>query len=85
MEKKKIDTDVPITIAGITLIPVTEAILNCWPVTKGISFFGIKRPLGVIMISPSGRKAFRTSGEEIPLEQFIQEVPGIKEVLDDYH
>lgn len=85
MEKKRIGADFPVTVAGVTLIPVTEAILNCWPSKRGISFFGVKRPLGVIMISPSGQKAFRASGEEIPLERFIQEVPGIKEVLDDYH
>lgn len=85
MEKKRLGADTPVTVAGVTLIPVTETILNRWPVKKGVSFLGIKRPMGVIMISPSWKKAFRISGEEIPLDQFIQEVPGIKEVLDDYH
>ena len=85
MEKKRVGADTPVAVAGVTLIPVTEVILNCWPAKKGISFLGMKRPLGVIMISPSWQKAFRISGEEIPVEQFIQEVPGIKQVLDNYH
>ena len=82
MEKKEVTVGNPMTIAGITLIPVTEISLHSWQRKGGISFLGIKQPLGVVVISPLEKKAFKISGEEVPLDQLIAEVPGIKELLN---
>jgi len=82
MEKKEVGIGNPVTIAGVTLIPVTKVSLNYWHSNKGISFFSVKRPVGVIVVSPSEKRAFRISGEEVSLDELIQEVPGIKEILD---
>jgi hypothetical protein len=71
-----------VTIAGITLIPVAEILLHSWECKGGISFLGTKQPLSVIVISPSEKKAFKVSGEEVPLDKLMQEVPGIKELLN---
>ena len=85
MEKKKeVRADTPVTVAGVTLIPVTEIVLNCWQGKSSISFYGVKRPVGMVMVSPSLKKAFRVTGEEVPLDQFRQEFPGIKEILDEH-
>ncbi len=46
-----------------------------------MSFFGLRQPLYVIMISPLEKKAFKLSGEEIPLDELIQEAPDIKSRL----
>jgi len=81
MEKKEVEISNPVTIAGVTLIPVTKVSLNYWRSNRGVSFFSIKQPLNVIVVSPSGKKAFRITGEEVSLEQLIQEVPGIQEIL----
>ena len=85
MATKKVSADAPITVADVTVIPVTESVSHCWNGKRVVSFFGVKRPVGVVMVSPSWRKAFRITGEEIPVAQFIQEAPGIKELLDAYH
>ena len=82
MEKKEVEIGNPVTIAGVTLIPVTKVSLNYWRSKDSISFFGIKQPFSVVVVSPSEKKAFRIRGEEVPLDQLIQEVPGIKELLD---
>ena len=82
MEKKKVEIGNPLAINGITLIPITKVSVNYWHCKGGISFFGTKQPLSVVVISPSEKKAFRTSGEELPLDELIQEVPGIKKLLD---
>jgi len=82
MEKKKVEIGNPLTIDGITLIPIIKVSLNYGHRKGGISFFGTKQPLSVVVISPSEKKAFRTSGEELPLDELIQEVPGIKKLLD---
>ena len=81
MEKKEVIIGHPVTTAGVTIIPVAGISLNYWQRKYGSSFYGIKQPVSVIVISPSERKAFRITGEEVPLDQLIQEAPGIKEVL----
>lgn len=82
MEKKEVRIDTPVAIAGVTLIPVTEVSRNYWHGKSGISFFGVKQPIGVVVVSQSTKRAFRVSGEEVPLDQFIQEIPAIKEILE---
>jgi len=81
MERKEVRLDNPVAFGGITLIPVTKVSLNCWRGKGGISFFGVKQPIGVVVVSPSAKRAFRITGEEVSLDQLILEVPSIKEVL----
>lgn len=71
----------PVTIQGVTLIPVASTSLNYWRSNRGISFWGIKQPFRVVVVSPSGKRAFRISGEEVSLDELIQEVPGIRDIL----
>jgi hypothetical protein len=82
MEKKEVEIGNPVTIAGITMIPITEISLHSWKRKGGISFLGTKQPLSVIVISPSEKKAFKVSGEEVPLDELLQELPGIKKLLN---
>ncbi len=82
MEKKEVVIGNPVAVAGVTLIPLAKVSLNYWQGNGGISFFGVKQPFGVVVVSPSAKRAFRITGEEVPLDQLIQEVPGIKEVLE---
>ena len=81
MEKKEIKIGNPVSIAGVTLIPVEKVSLNYWHGKSSISFLGIKQPVNLVVISPSAKRAFNIGGEEVPLDQLIQEVPTIKEIL----
>ena len=80
MENKEIIIERPVVIAGVTIIPVTKVLMNCYSDGR-ISFFGFKQPITVVLASPSMKRAFRITGEEVVLEQLIQEVPDIAEVL----
>ena len=82
MEKKEVGIENPVAVAGVTLIPVVEISLNYWRSNSGISFFGVKQPVSVVVVSPLAKRAFRVTGEEVSLDQLIQEVPGIKEILE---
>ena len=82
MEKEKVELENPVAVAGITLVPVTKVSLNYWSNRGGLSCFGVKQPVGVVVVSPSAKRAFRITGEEISLDQLIAEIPGIKEVLE---
>ena len=82
MEKKEIEIGNPVAVAGVTLIPVAKVSLHRWHGNRGILSFGAKQPVGIVVVSPSARRAFRVTGEEVPLDQFIQEAPGINEILE---
>jgi uncharacterized spore protein YtfJ len=83
MEKKEVNVGKSMTVAGVTLIPVTEVWLNHWSGNGKLSFLGSKQPAGVIVVSQSAKRAFRITGEEISLDQLVQEIPGIKEILEE--
>ena len=82
MEKKKIEIDSAVTIAGVTLVPVVQVQLYCWQGDDGLSFFATKQPVSVVEVSPVGKRAFRMTGEEISVDQLSQEVPAIREMLE---
>jgi uncharacterized spore protein YtfJ len=79
-KKKKVTTGCPVTVAGVTVIPVSEVSSNCWHSKRGIAFCGSKQPVSVLIISPSGKRVFRISGEEITFDQFAGEIPDITEI-----
>ncbi len=82
MEKEEVEIGNPVTIGGFTLIPVVELSLTYWCSGGRFSCFGTKQPASIVVVSPSGKRAFRISGEEVPLDQFIKETPGMREVLE---
>ena len=82
MEKKEVTIGNPVSVSGLTLIPVVQVSLNYWHGSRGTSCFGIKRPFAVVVVSPSAKRAFRISGEEISIDQLLQETPEIKEMLE---
>jgi hypothetical protein len=61
MERKEVAIENPVAVAGVTLIPVTRVSLNCQRGGYGISFFGVKQPISVVVASPSAKRAFRIS------------------------
>jgi len=81
MEKKEVEIGSPVAVRGVILIPVTKVSLNSWRRKGGISSFGIKQPVSIVAVSPSEKRAFRITGEEVPLDQLIKEVPAIKELI----
>ena len=83
MEKKEVIIGSPVKVAGITIVPVSQVSLHYWHGKGGVSFFGLKQPVSIVVSTAEEKKAFRITGEEIPLNQLIQEVPGMKETLEE--
>lgn len=81
MEKKEVGLESPIMVSGLTIVPVVEVSVNCTHTAKITSFSGVKQPVAVVVVSPSLKKAFRISGEEVTIEQLIQEAPALEGVL----
>jgi len=82
MEKKHISVQGPLPVNGLNLLPVIETSLNCRQGSSYLSFMGTKQPVAVVIISPSGKRAVRISGEEVSIDQLIKELPSIQDVLE---
>ncbi len=82
MEREEITIEAPFAVAGVTLVPIVKASLHYWHTKGGLSSFGIRQPFSVVIVSPQTTRAFRINGEEVPLDQLSQEVPGLKEMLE---
>ena len=81
MEEKKIVINKPVSVAGLTLIPVTQVSLGLWSARAGEAFLAIKQPIAVVVLSSQKNRAFRITGEEVLLEELAQEYPGLKDYL----
>ena len=81
MEKAEVRTEAPVTVAGVTLIPVVKTRLDYWRSKGRFSYFGNRQPVGIVVISLQTRQAFRITGEEVTFDQLIKEVPDIEKVL----
>ena len=65
MEKQEVGIDNPVEVAGVTLIPVVKVSLNYWYANGGISSFGVKQAVAVVVLHPTAKRAFRITGEEV--------------------
>lgn len=83
MEKKEVTIVNPVTVAGLTLIPVSKVTINCWHGKRGFAFSGSMQPDSIIIVTPSAKRAFRITGEEINFDQLVKEVPEISKKLGE--
>ena len=83
MENKEVTTVNPVTVAGVTLIPVSKVTLNGWYGKRGMVVSGSKQPDSIIIVTPSAKKVFHITGEEITLDQLAREAPDIRKVLEN--
>ena len=84
MEKKEVVIDNPITVDGITIIPVAHVLMNYWLDNGGAIVYGIKQPDAIIVVSPAGKKAFRITGEEVSIDQIVEDATDVKEILERF-
>jgi uncharacterized spore protein YtfJ len=82
MEKKAIDIGNPVSVSGLTIIPVVQVSLNSWRGRRGASYFGTRQPVAVVIVSPAANKAFRVTGEEVSIDQLQQEAPELTGILE---
>jgi len=82
MEKEKIVIETPRIFAGVTLLSIARCHTYCGRSEGRFFAFGVKKPVSIVVLSSHGRQAFRVSGEEVSLEQLIDETPGLKKTLE---
>ena len=75
--EKIVSIEGPFQIGGVALNVVVRSLLSCKGSDKGIWLFGIKFPIALIVISGSSQRAYRTNGDEVSIEQLMEENPEI--------
>jgi len=81
LEIEKVSAGQCITVGEITLLPITQTSISCQTVNSGIICSGSKNLLGIVVISPKWKGAINVAGEEVPVAQYMEQVPEIKELL----
>lgn len=81
VEREKITAGECITIGQTTLIPVIRIVAHCRKGSRGITGFGYSDVLGILILSAEGTHAIDVSGKSIPVEHYVELVPGLAEFL----
>lgn len=71
----------PVSVSGYTLVPVTK-LFTTYSTRGGIFACSSKQLVAAIIISSSGKKVFRVTGEEISIQQLLEEFPEVGEKLE---
>jgi len=81
VEKEEISAGTYIRVGGITLVPILRTAVVCLSGRRGVTGFGTREVVGIVVVSPTGNHAISISGEEVPLDDYASQVPEVKELL----
>ena len=81
LEIEEVSAGKPITVGETMLLPIVRTSISCRKVNSGIVCFGSKNPVGIVIISPKGKSAINVAGEEVPIDQYTEQVAALKELL----
>ena len=84
METEKMKIEDAISEGAFILLPVSKTTCRGERIGQTAFFFAAKIPVAIVVLSPTGEKAFRISGEEISLDTLAAEVPDIWEAISQY-
>ncbi len=81
MQTKKMKIEGAISEGAFTFLPVSKTTCRGERIGQAAFFFAAKIPVAIVVLSPTGKKAFRISGEEISLDTLAAEVPDLWETI----
>ena len=82
MEIEEITAGQPIKVGDITLVPIIRTFVSCASVGPGVVVHGSKRPTGIVVVSKEDEYAMNLTGKRMPIDQYLQQVPGLVDVLE---
>jgi len=81
-QMKQMQAGNPITVGDVKLVPLERIFMHHDNSKKGFFIYATKEPIGVVIISPHGRYATDINGESVPLETYLQQINGLREMLN---
>lgn len=81
MEKEEVSTGTLVRIGEVTLVPILRTVVVCLSGRRGVTGFGTREVIGIVVVSPAGNRAISISGEEVPIEEYAAQLPEVRELL----
>ena len=81
MEIEKVRAGQPITVGETRLFPIIRTFISCQDINRSMVCFGSKSPVGIVVISPKWKGAINVAGEEVSIDHYTEQVPGLEELL----
>ena len=81
MEIEKMSAGQYIIVGELTVLPIIRTYMSCRNVNHDIVCSGSKNLVGIVVISPKYRHAINVDGEEVPVAQYVEMVPEVRELL----
>ena len=72
----------PIRVREITLVPIERAFVSCVAMEGGAVVRGSKGIAGIVVISGKTRYAIDLTGDEVPMDRYLKQVPELAGLLD---
>ena len=74
----------PLIFEDKTIIPIEETTVYGNSVFNNCFIFGSKKPSALIVLSDGNTKAFNMKFEEVPVENLILKIDGLKELINNF-
>ena len=72
----------PIRVGEITLVPIERTFVSCVGMEGGAMVRGSKGLVGIVVVSGKNRYAIELTGEEVPMDRYLKQVPELALLLD---
>ncbi len=72
----------PIRVGEITLVPIERTFVSCVGRDGGAVVRGSKGLTGIMVVSGKNRYAIDLTGEEVPMDHYLKQVPELVRLLD---
>jgi len=82
MEKTQITADTPLHVGHFKIVPVIRVVYNTWTQGSRSITCGSKQPVAIVFFTQNERKILRVSGEEMSLQELIEEFPETRNIFD---
>ena len=82
MKIEEVKAGQPIRVGEITMVPIERTIVTCVGMHGGAAVRGSKDLAGIVVVSGKNRYAIDLTGEEVPVDRYLKQVPELARLLD---
>ena len=82
MKIEEVKAGQPIRVGEIALVPIERTFVSCVGMEGGAVVRGSKGIAGIVVVSGKNRYTIDLTGEELPMDRYLKQVPELARLLD---
>ena len=82
MKLEEVKAGQPIRVGEITLVPIERTVVSCVGMAGGAVLRGSKGIAGIVVVSGKNMYAIDLTGQEVPMDRYLEKVPELAPLLD---